>query len=401
MLKRISIIVMSFLMFSVLLPTIIHADNAEVLPKGVTAPILNAKFYFPVDERYDDNGDTEDLAADFNGKLDSSVFPDLNLVEIGFGMPAGSATVGNSVVSMEYDFNLFDFYINHGITDRLSVGAKIPYWYVKNDVNAELDSSSATVGKNPLVPGGVAPLAVPGTVPFTTDDVQNMLVQDYGYKRIESWSGSGFVDIELGARYQYLRNDSWRLAFTGGVRLPTGEIDDPDNLMDYPLGTGAWAFLFRSNNDYTGIKNTVLNATLKYDLYLPNKEVLRVPDDVNQPITPNKEEVDRNIGDIIEINTSATYQFLKGSSVYLEYMYANKFKNHISGNRGFAYDQLEAETDRVEHVFKVGLSYSTIPLFQEKKFFLPLKAHILYRDRFAGKNVLKSQYIELGIAVYF
>ena len=115
----------------------------------------------------------------------------------------------------------------------------------------------------------------------------------------------------------------------------------------------------------------------------------------------SKEEVDRNIGDIIEINTSATYQFLKGSSVYLEYMYANKFKNHISGNRGFAYDQLEAETDRVEHVFKVGLSYSTIPLFQEKKFFLPLKAHILYRDRFAGKNVLKSQYIELGIAVYF
>jgi len=401
MLKRISIIVMSFLMFSVLLPTIIHADNAEVFPKGVTAPILNAEFYFPVDERYEDNGDTEDLAADFNGKLDSSVFSDLSLVEIGFGMPAGSATVGNSVVSMEYDFNLFDFYINHGITDRLSVGAKIPYWYVKNDVNAELDSSNATVGKNPLVSGGVAPLAVPGTVPFTTDDVQNMLVQDYGYKRIESWSGSGFVDIELGARYQYLRNDSWRLAFTGGVRLPTGEIDDPDNLMDYPLGTGAWAFLFRSNNDYTGIKNTVLNATLEYDLYLPNKEVLRVPDDVNQPITPNKEEVDRNIGDIIEINTSATYQFLKGSSVYLEYMYANKFKNHISGNRGFAYDQLEAETDRVEHVFKVGLSYSTIPLFQEKKFFVPLIAYISYRNRFAGKNVLKSQYIELGIAVYF
>ena len=89
--------------------------------------------------------------------LDSSVFPALSLVEAGFGMPAGSATVGNSVVSMEYDFYLFDFYIEHGITNRLTIGAKIPYWDVKNDVSAALDTSSATVGINPLVPGGVAP----------------------------------------------------------------------------------------------------------------------------------------------------------------------------------------------------------------------------------------------------
>jgi hypothetical protein len=128
---------------------------------------------------------------------------------------------------------------------------------------------------------------------------------------------------------------------------------------------------------------------------------MRVPDNVDQPITPNKEEVDRNIGDIIEINTSASYQFLKGTSGYLEYMYAHKFEDSISGNQGFAYDQLEAESDRDEHVFKVGLSYSTIPLYQEKKFSLPLKLHILYRNRFAGKNALKSQYIQLGIAFYF
>ena len=155
------------------------------------------------------------------------------------------------------------------------------------------------------------PLAVPGTVPFTTNDIQNILIQHYGFKRIESWSGNGLSDIELGARYQYLKNDKWRLAFTGGVSLPTGETDDPDDLMDYPLGTGAWALLFRSNNDYTGIKNLILNATLKYDLYLPDKEVMRVPDDVNQPITPNKEEVDRDLGDFIEINTSAYLSVFK------------------------------------------------------------------------------------------
>jgi hypothetical protein len=410
MMKRITTAVLSLGMLFLLPLNVAYAENAEVLPKNVTRLRLNSKFYFPVDEQYNDSGDTEPIATDYNTNMNSSVFPDLSLIEQAFGMPAGSGSVGNSVVSIEYEFNLFDFYIERGITDRLSVGVKVPYWNVKNDVTAELDSSSATVGKNPFIPGGVAPVYVPGTtVPFpgterfTTDDVQNMLVQEYGYKRIGSWSGSGLSDIEVGARYQYLKTEKWRLAFTGGVRLPTGETDDPDDLMDYALGSGAWGLLFYFNNDYTGIKNTILNLTLKYDLILPDKEEVRVPEDVNQPIVPieNKEEVDRDIGDIIEINASARYQFLKGSSVYLEYLYAHKFKDSVSGNKGLAYDQLEAESDRIEHVFKIGLGYSTIPLYQEKKFPVPLTVDILYRNRFAGKNALKSDYIGIGLAVFF
>ena len=39
-------------MFCVILSTVSYADNAEVLPKGVTGLRLNAKFYFPVDEQH-------------------------------------------------------------------------------------------------------------------------------------------------------------------------------------------------------------------------------------------------------------------------------------------------------------------------------------------------------------
>lgn len=401
MMKRITTAVLSLGMLFLLPLNITYADNAEVLPKKVTRLRLNSKFYFPVDEQYNDDGDVEDVAADYNANLNSSVFPDLSLIDQALGWPAGTASVGNSVVTMEYDFNFFDFYIEHGITDRLSIGAKIPCWYVKNNVTAELDSSSATVGKNPFVPGGVAPLPIPGTEPFTTDDVQNMLVQEFGYKPVETWSGSGLSDIEVGGRYQYLKTENWRLAFTGAVRFPTGEVDDPDNLMDYAFGSGTYAFLFYFHNDYTGIENTILDVSIKYDLVLPDKEVMRVPDDVNQPITQNKEEVDRNLGDYFELNVSALYQFFKGSSVYLEYLYGYKFEDSISGNQGFAYDQLEAETERSDQVFKIGIGYSTIPLYQEKKFSMPLTVDILYRNRFAGKNVLKSQYIGIGLAVFF
>ena len=69
---------------------------------------------------------------------------------------------------------------------------------------------------------------------------------------------------------------------------------------------------------------------------------------------------------------------------------------------GFNYKSLEDETDQKEHIIIARLSYSTLPLYLEKKFPVPLDASIFYRDRFAGdNNLLKSQYIGFGLGVYF
>ena len=379
-----------------------YSDSAEVLPKGVFRGDIEYSYYLPIDEKFDPDGNEEDLAADYNTNLNSSVFPDLSLVEIGFGMPAGSASLGDSVVDWEYNIDEVDLKFYYGVTDKLSIGIKIPYYWVENDVNARLDNTNATVGMNPFVPGGVAPLSVPGTTPFTTDDVQNLLGQAFGYDRVETWSDNGIGDIEAGARYQYLKTENWRLAFTGGVRLPTGEEDDPDSLVDVAFGSGTWALLFRSNNDYTGIKNIILNATLEYDLVLPDHETVRVPDDVNRPLTTNKENVDRDLGDIFRLKLSGDYAFYEGFGFYLFYSYAFQLKDRVSGDKGYQYKSLEDETDWTYHEYKVGLSYSTIPLFRKKKFPLPILASIEFEDVFSGtNNFLKQQLFTFKLAVLF
>jgi hypothetical protein len=420
--KRIVVGSLFFLLFSQVGLDILYADNAEVLPKGVSRAGVNGKFYSPADERYNPEGDVEDVAADYNTTLDSSVFSDLALVETAFGLPAGSANIGKSVVSFEYDFTIVELTFQYGITEKLTVGMIIPYWRVKSNVGAGLDTSNATVGKSAIGVGFGAPL-VPlagggpfgDAVPLTTEDTQNLIgsgldingdgtvdIQGFGYKPIKNWSGSGIADIEAGFRYQYFKTEDWRLAFTGGVRFPTGEVDDPDNLVDYGFGSGSYALLFHFNNDYIGIENLVLNATFRYDLYLPDKETLRVPDDASRPITSNKEEVERDLGDVIELEASGIYQFSETFSLSLLYKYGFGLKDKISGNQGFNYKSLEDETDYTEHVGIIGLAYSTIPLFRAKKFPIPLAASISYRNRFAGSNnVLKSQYIGLGLQVYF
>jgi hypothetical protein len=414
---------------------IAHADDAIVLPRGVSRVSIASTFYLPSDKRYNPEGKAEDIATDLNTSLNSRIFPALAPLN---PLVGGTASFGDTDVSFEFDLTILYLEASYGITDRLTAGVRLPYWWLTNTVRGRLNSgpgSSANVGLNPFFgrPGqpALAPLAG-GGVPFTTEDVQRLLgpglpgIPGFGLKRFDSFSNHGLGDMEAGFRYQYLRTDAWLLAFTGGARFPTGSVDDPDNLTDSGFGSGAYALLFRFNHDYaisslwkgtqeataeeslgarapgTAPGTVVLNGTIRYDLVLPDQQVKRVPNNVNNPVTANKENVSRDLGDIIELEVSAKYNFLTGFTFSSLYKYGFKLKDHVSGKKGFAYSSLEDETDYTEQVFIVGIAYSTFPLYLQKKFPLPLTTSLAYRNRFAGSNnVFKSQYIGLGLEVLF
>jgi hypothetical protein len=406
-------------LFLLLVPDISFPGSAEVLPKGIWSVAISNNYYPSITERYSPDGKAEDVATDYNTTLDSSVFPDLALIEAGFGLPPGSANIGKSVVSLKYDFNILYTTVAYGITDRMTLGVQIPYWWAKNNVDAHVNTINATVGKNPLfgAPGDpfggvpVVPISL-GGVPFSDEDVQNLLgpglsingqpaLKGFGYKRIETWSGDGVGDIDAGLKYQYYKTDNWRLAFTGGLRIPTGEVDDPDNLVDYGFGKGAWGLLFFLNNDYTGVKNLVLDATLNYYLILPQKETLRVLDDPRQVLSATKGKLNRDLGDVVELEASARYEFLPGASASILYQYGHKFEDSVKNSIGHL-GGMERESGYTEHIYIAGLSYSTIHLYQKKKFPVPLTASVKYRNRFAGDNrIFKSDYIDFAIQVYF
>jgi hypothetical protein len=414
---------------------IAHADDAIVLPRGVSRVSIASNFYLPTDKRYNPEGKVEDVATDFNGSLNSSIVPALAPLNLLVG---GTASLGDTDVSLEYDITIMYFDVGYGIADRLTAGIRIPYWWLTNTVRGRLNSSSgssANVGLNPFFGRPGQPPLVPlahGGVPLTTEDIQQLLgpglpgIPGFGYERFDSFSDHGLGDIEAGFRYQFLRTGAWLLALTGGARLPTGGVDDPDNLTDYGFGSGAYALLFRLNSDYaisslwrgrqeaaaeealgarapgTAPGTVVLNGTFRYDLVLPDQQVKRVSDNVNIPLTANKENVSRDLGDVIELEVSAKYNFLTGLTFSSLYKYGFKLKDHVTGKKGFAYGSLEDETDYTEQVFIVGIAYSTFPSYLQKKFPLPLTTSLSYRNRFAGSNnVFKSQYIGLGLEVLF
>lgn len=387
-----------------------RADDAVVLPKGGWQLLTNYGFSLPVTRRFDADGNLESLATDLNANLNSSVFPALSALDP--FVPGGTASIGTSVISFKRHTQELTVVPGYGLTDKLSVGLIIRYKWKQNDVSARLDTSNANVGNNSAQACGapICPLSVPGTVPLTTEDAQNLLQQGFGMKPVESWRDQGLGDLDAGMKYQYFRSESWRLAFTGGVRFPTGEYVDQDSLVAEGFGSGTYALLFRFHQDYTrqpegigkklGIPDPgafTVNTTFRYALYLPDHQELRVCG-VHVPLCPTKENVKRDLGDVAEFEISGGFGLpLKGLSFSPRYTYTHGFKNHYKGHSALA-----DETNFEVHRYAVGLSYSTIPLFVEKRFPLPLNAGITYSSIFrANNNTAKTQTISLTIAAYF
>ena len=221
----------------------------------------------------------------------------------------------------------------------------------------------------------------------------------YGYDIVEDWSGSDLGDIELLAKYQFYNEKPWRMAFTGGLRLPTGT---EDNLMDVAPGDGQTDIILKFHADYLGIEKLFLNATLDYSLQLPNEATLRIPADPDVPLTPYKEKCDQDLGDVVVVELFGSYSLSREWSLGLEYEYTKKFKDKIDGDLGYAYSSLEDGSDLQSHVGVLSVGYSTAQAYLDGDASIPFNVGLAYRNRFAGENgVTKSEYVSLNFAGYF
>ncbi len=433
--RRLLVVGLLMVLFPPWSARVAHADDAVVLPKGRFSSTLENLFYFTTGKRFNPHGNPEDIAGVFNNRLlDSTVFSLLRPLD---RLVGGRASIGTSFTRFNYDYNILDIGLQYGVTDRLTAAIDIPYYSVKNTVKAVLDSgpgSGANVGVNTGPGPGVLPLGLRGVRRFTTEDVQQLLgpglrgVPGFGFKRIRNFSADGLGDISAGVKYQYLRTQDWRLAATGGVRFPTGRQDDPDDLSDIAWSPGAYALLFRLHNDYivsnvwkrtpsagsgaSGIPQAgdlILDFTVRYDYNFPTDVTVRVSDP-QTPISTNRERVTRDLGDKFEFDFSGKYLVSSSLSLTALYKYGFKLEDGISDRMGFPVQFLVKDTDSTEQLFIVSASYSTLPLYMEKKFPIPLSVSLSYRDRFAGTGVrnaaspsqiLKTRYISLGLQVLF
>jgi hypothetical protein len=94
--KAIRIDLLVLLLFQLSFSTA-HADDAIVLPRGVSRVSIASNFYLPFNKRYNPDGKVEDIAVDFNTSLNSRVFPALAPLN---PLVGGMASLGDTTVFM-------------------------------------------------------------------------------------------------------------------------------------------------------------------------------------------------------------------------------------------------------------------------------------------------------------
>ena len=391
------------------------ADTASVLTKGLFEFKVDNHVYFNTTNKYNRQGNPEPLATNFNIRIDGSVF-DLSAF-VPFTGP--DPNLGSTATSFEWELQRHIFQLSYGVTDRLSLGVRIPWVQVKNNVKFSFDNSGANVGvggtKSAANPCGFIPTAFGGVAADTAAAQQ--CLKDLGFKPLRTYQKSGFEDVEVGGRYQFYRSEHFRTAFTGGIRLPTGKVDDEENFADGAFGTGAWGVLLRLNQDFMRIPEGVMkrlgfpspgafivNTTVRYDLILPSTKRLRVTS-FAAPLGGVFADVKRDIGDTVQAEISPSLGVLKGVVIGGMYQYTHKFKDHhdcpAAVNGLGTCGDLAIATDFDAHIFVARISFTTLPWVVDGKFPLPIVVALSYRDRFAGNNNLwVSRYVGFNFTMY-
>lgn len=379
--KKISLL----LVFGLFMGSAAFAENSITLPNGRFRARVKPIYAFEFGSKFDESGNAVNLVKDLEVTLDKEHAAKLNPLLVSAMAAYGVDNLGSFAPSLKISSLVLGTALEFGLTDQLTLGLIAPVISANSTYQLRFDMTDSA---KPFF----------GTQDFVKGAEEQALQK--GYQKPGNWEAFGLGDLELGLKYSFLRNDLFSLAAKGGVRLPTGHTDDPDNLTDLAFGDGQTDLGTTILADYTGLSNTLVNGLLKYTVQLPDKQPLRVPQE-GELFASNKENIKRNLGDVLDAAVYAQYTFLTLFNVNASYAYSFKQKDSYQSADGLSTARLSENSSQQKHLADVGIGFSTLPWVRQGTFALPMELGVNLQLPVAGKNVAKATTVNLEYMVYF
>jgi hypothetical protein len=268
-------------------------------------------------------------------------------------------------------------------------------------VSAELSSfgASSLVGQLPL------PVAR-----ASGEDINGLLssaTAGYTALPLEFIRGTGFGDIEVGARYGLIQSPTLRTVLVTTVRLPTGKPDLADHFADLGTGDGQPDVVFGFEAAYeTGALGLVAGAS--YTMQLEDQLVRRIapPDSSLVPET-SRAMVTRKLGDELHVSAHPVLRLDRSFRVFgsISYYYKRADRFSLDGSSTadplFPPEALSRETAMRALRFGGGIAYRTEldPGSQR----MPIEAGLSYTSTFSGSGGLtpKANDLRLYLRLFY
>lgn len=333
----------------------------------------------------------------------------LNALEPGLGERLAAANL-YSDFSIRQQVMLFAF--EYGVNDRLSIGARIPL--VKRSArnrfsvtpvnNAGLISAEMGALSTELSAG----LQTIAKQSLDTAFFENALFTSKGYEPPRDFEKTQLGDLEMGAKYNFYRDDIFHSTALVGVGLPTGAKSDLRNVFDKGNSKEAFCYGLQLFQEAEMFRGFTLGGAAKMSFSLPDTRERAVPRDANDsmpsllPEAGQVQSVKRNRGAQFETELSSGYRFLSDKfGIWAAYQYSEKAKDRYSGQGNLYYQGLADGSDWKLHAGEVGGEYSTIPAFRRGTFPVPMEVSLLYNKALRGINTSDASYLRMDVMVYF
>jgi hypothetical protein len=271
-------------------------------------------------------------------------------------------------------------------------------------------------------PFGVTSIAPTMTGPFasqsrlTLRDAQRILSDTaFGIVAdpLASTGHSHVGDIDLGAKFSVYDSFggetsarlsphglNFRTAIGGMFRIPSGQIESPNNFIDVGTGRGAKVIEGRWFGDVLVGSHFWQSFIVRYNKPFADNQEMRILDLPNLELAPlyRRQTVQRKLGAAFEFETTPRIVINDFLSLSGQYVYRHKAQDHYTGTfaipaavTGFAditlnASTLDLETETWEHRAGGGISFSNIYAFEQGQAKVPFEVTYLHWQTVKGSG---------------
>jgi hypothetical protein len=325
-------------------------------------------------------------------------------------MPANgfsdSDSVGTYTADLKGNLSVIAPVISYGLTDKLTVAVGIPYYRANTSIKMGfLPNANGQAFLNALANQDNNNSAAAREAGLKLNDAVGQLnakLRANGFSELKDWDDSGFGDITLATKARVLEAGPLALATTTGVVAPTGRVDDPDILTDIAFGDGQWDLFAQVAADETLGVGFVLNQYAKYTNQLPAEKTVRADTKAEQ-IEVERIHTRYKLGDKLDAGASVQYGAVIGPLAGVGVTYFRKIGDIYRGSE-VAPDvaaKLEDETDQSAVNTEFELGYSTVALYQQKRFAVPFELKATYAKQMASRHMPITDIAQLDLNLFF
>lgn len=384
--------------FSSLLSSPLHAAYYDVLPKGVRNFTYRFVQTGTITGSYNGSGDFKgyNVNANINAATIQGVNPAVDAYIAGLPPSEREAfSLGTFEGSAKSKVHAQGLGGGYGVTEKLTFYGFVPFYTAQVDLQINRTSKGQTAA------GANASVTLENLPDIDVRLIQSLFVNYYNYQPLGRWNANAFGDAEIGFLYQLRK---WRNAgalISMGAVAPTGRKDNPDILQDISFGDGQWDAFYEFGGGFAFSPSWSLDLWSRFTYQFPYNAIVRQPDSATFPVTKNKGEARIKLGNKYSANSQLNYSFNDEFSTGLVYGVEYTEKTDYRSSNATADRILELDTEKISHIARLNLNYSTISLYNQKKFFLPFGVTLAGQSIFAGKNIPKYDRVDVEFRFFF